>query len=286
MVTHTVRSPVCADDRWYPSDPSELRQWIGEFLTNVPDQPIDGDLIGLIAPHAGYAFSGQTAAYAYKQLQGRSFRRVIVLGPSHYGDYGTVAINQSGSYRTPLGEIPIDADAVMELSRRVGVHFVARDQEHSLEMQLPFLQYQLGSFKLLPIMMSHPFYIVGARALAECERLAEALAQLMDEQTLLVASSDLSHLHDYDAVTYFDQVLANLIEEYDIHGLVRYMSSEGEFRACGDTAIIALLLTAQRRGANRVRVLYHTTSGDVTGVRAPGQYTVGYMAAAVYRSNE
>ncbi len=284
MPRPSVRPSLFADDSWYPRDPASLRQRIDLFLANVPSEPMGGELMGLISPHAGYAFSGQTAAYSYKQIEGRTFRRVIALGPSHREDLGAQAVNRSDFFETPLGRIELDADAVKELGSRVGVNFVSRDYEHSLEVQLPFLQRELGSFKLVPIMMSHPFYVFGIRALGACQNLSAALAPLMDEQTLLVASSDLSHLLNYDAVVHFDQLTENLLVDYDIAGLADHMVNEGECRACGDVAIMTLLLTARARGANQVRVLYRTNSGDVTGIRTPGQYTVGYMAAAVYRS--
>ncbi len=283
MSTANVRPAVCADDRWYPSDPDELRQLLAQLLAKVTTPPVAGELMGLIAPHAGYAFAGPTSAYSYAQLAGRSFERVIAIGPSHFQDFGPEAVTHSDYYQTPLGQIALDADAVNQLGRRIGIHFIPREHEHSLEMQLPFLQHQLGTFKLVPIMMSHPFYIYGLPAYNDCEALSAALKPMLDDKTLLVASSDLSHLHSYDAVTYFDQGTENLIEEYNIGGLVDYMVNEGECRACGDVAIITLLLAARLRGANKVRVLYRTNSGEVTGMKEEGQYTVGYMAAAVYR---
>jgi AmmeMemoRadiSam system protein B len=263
----------------------DLSDLLDEMLAKATAPRLEGELIGLIAPHAGYAFSGQTAAYSYKQLEGRDLRRVVLIGPSHFADLGPQAINPSSFYETPLGLIELDADAVHQLGDRVGINFVNTDREHSLEMQLPFLQRELGVFKLLPIMMSQPFYIFGIRARNACEDLSAALSQIVDDKTLLVASSDLSHLHDYDSVAYFDQGFENLITDYNIGGLIDYMINEGECRACGDMGIITLLMTAKGRGANRVAVLRRTNSGDVTGVRTSGQYTVGYMAAAVYRSN-
>lgn len=283
MSSPVIRSPVCADDRWYPSDAAHLREWLDRFLANVPTPTRGGELVALLAPHAGYMFSGQTAAYSYKQLEGKAFRRAVVIGPSHFADLGTQAANQCDSYATPLGEIPVLTDALQQLNRRVGINFVVRDREHSLEMQLPFLQRQLGEFSLLPIMMSHPFYIFGLPVRNECEALSRALADLLDDETILVASSDLSHLHSYDAVTYFDQGFENLISEYNIGGLIDYMINEGEPRACGDMAIITTMMIAQLRGAKRVEVLYRANSGEVTGIKEPGQYTVGYMAAAIYR---
>ncbi len=286
MREHNVRPSVCADDRWYPRDAAHLRQWLDQFLANVPAHALDGELIALISPHAGYAFSGQTAAHAYKRFDGKSYRRVIVIGPSHFADYGAQAVNASHFYETPLGRIEVDEEAVAELDRRIGLNFVRYDREHSLEMQLPFLQRMLGAFKLVPIMMSYPFYIVGIRARNACENLSAALAPMLDEQTILIASSDLSHLHDYESVQYFDRQLEMYVQAYDIPGLIDFMSNEDhEARACGDTAIVTAMMAAKARGANRVAILHRTNSGDVTGMRAPGQYTVGYMAAAIYRED-
>jgi AmmeMemoRadiSam system protein B len=255
-----------------------------EFFERVPSPQGAGELLALIAPHAGYRYSGQTAAHAYEQVAGRAYRRAVVIGPSHFEDFGAQAVNRDDYLQTPLGEVPVDAALVAALGERVALNRVAYDREHSLELQLPFLQRQLRNFTLVPVMMSHPFYHFGLRVRNECETLSHALAPLLDDDTLLIASSDLSHLHSYDAVTYFDQNLQNLIEEYNVGALIDFMINEGEPRACGDMAIITMLMTAQLRGADSVRVLFRTNSGDVTGLKEPGQYTVGYMAAGVFKS--
>lgn len=279
-----MRPAVCADGRWMPRTSAELSALLDELLGHASAPAIEGELMGLIAPHAGYAFSGQTAAFSYNQLGGRDADRVVLIGPSHYADYGPQSINPCRFYETPLGQTEVDADAVSKLSDRVGINFVPDDHEHSLEMQLPFLQKMLKTFKLVPIMMSHPFYVMGIRARNSCEELSAALTQIADDKTLFVASSDLSHLHDYDSVTYFDQGFENLITEYNIGGLIDYMINEGECRACGDVGIVTIMMAARARGANKITVLHRTNSGDVTGTRTPGQYTVGYMAAAIYRA--
>ncbi|MBI4671282.1 MAG: AmmeMemoRadiSam system protein B [Chloroflexi bacterium] len=282
-----IRHPVCADDRWYPRDAAQLRFLLDEFFANVAQQPSSaGTLVALIAPHAGYRFSGQTAAYAYQHLAGAEYQRVVVLGPSHFQDFGAQAINRAELYETPLGEVAVDTRLARELSAQVPVSLIAHEHEHSLEVQVPFLQRQLKKFSLLPVMMSHPFYHFGVRVRNECEALSHALAPLLQDDTLLVASSDLSHLYNYDAVTYFDQGFENLIVEYNIGALIDYMVNEGEPRACGDMAIVTTLMTAQLHGANTVRVFYRTNSGEVTGITEPGQYTVGYMAAGIYRVGE
>lgn len=277
------RAYICADDRWYPSDAAQLRFLLDSFFANVPDAPVPGELMGLVAPHAGYQYSGQTAAYSYNLVSRGDYERVVVLGPSHFQDFGAQAMTRADLYATPLGDVPVDNALVEKLNALVPINFVPLDREHSLEMQLPFLQKQLGKFTLLPLMMSHPFYHFGLRVRNECETLSHALAPLMGKDALLVASSDLSHLHSYDAVTYFDQGFENLMLEFNVGALIDYMINEGEPRACGDMAIVTTLMTAQLRGANTIRVLYRTNSGDVTGDTQEGNYTVGYMAAGIYR---
>lgn len=279
----SIRHPVCADDRWYPRDAAQLRFLLDKLFANVSGQTDAGELVALIAPHAGYQFSGQTAAYAYAHIAGRAYERVVVIGPSHFQDMGAQAVNRADFFETPLGDVPVDAALLGDLSAQVPVNLVTQEHEHSLEVQVPFLQHQLKKFSLLPVMMSHPFYHYGVRVRNECDTLSRALAPLLTQDTLLVASSDLSHLHSYDAVTYFDQGFENLIVEYNVGALIDYMVNEGEPRACGDMAIVTTLMTAQLCGANTIRVFYRTNSGEVTGIKEPGQYTVGYMAAGIYK---
>ncbi len=280
---HLVRaSPIAG--AWYPGTPRELEETVDVLLAHAEYLPTDDRLVGLIAPHAGFPYSGQTAAYAYRQLTGRQFDLVVLLGPSHYQDYGFIAISAKKYYATPLGAVELDQDWIQQLANRVALTRVEHDTEHSLEIQLPFLQRVLGQFKLVPIMMSLPLYLIGPDAFAPCQQLADVLADLAKgKRVLLVASSDLSHLQDYEAVREFDARTAELVEALDVPGLVKYMSEGQECRACGDTPILTLLLTAQALGASRAQVLYRTNSADVTGRRAHGQYTVGYMAVGVYR---
>ena len=279
----TIRHPVCADDRWYPRDAAQLRFLLDDFFANVSKPSDAGELVALIAPHAGYQFSGQTAAHAYARIAHAQYQRVVLLGPSHFEDFGAQAVNRAEFFETPLGDVPVDAKLLHELRAQVPVQLVAQEREHSLEVQVPFLQRQLKNFSLLPVMMSHPFYIFGEAVRGECETLANALAPLTNDDTLLVASSDLSHLNNYEAVTHYDRNLQNIIVEYDVNALIEFMCNGGQPRACGDMAIVTTMLLAQLRGANTIRVFYRTNSGDVTGIKTPGQYTVGYMAAGIYK---
>lgn len=276
-------SPIAGT--WYPGSPRELAQTVDDYLAHAKYFSTTDELIALISPHAGYPYSGQTAAFAYRQLEHRQFDTVVLLGPSHHDDFGAYAISAKKYYGTPLGAVELDQPFIDALSQKIHLTRVERDREHSLEIQLPFLQRMLGNFKLVPIMMSLPFYLVGNKAMRPSEQLAVALAELArDRRILFVASSDLSHLPDYQAVKHFDARTEELVASFNVSELVRYMWEEGECRACGDAPIITTLLAAKALGANRARVLHRTNSGDVTGERQHSQYVVGYMAVGVYKS--
>lgn len=289
MTTATIdprtirKSPIAG--RWYPGAPDELQATVDEYLARAEYAATNDELCALIAPHAGYPYSGPTAAFAYRQLEGCSFETVVLLGPSHYDDFGAVAVSKKKFYATPLGALELDQACITKLSRQIVLTPVEQDREHSLEIQLPFLQRMLPPFKLVPLMLSFPFYIIGQRAMETCAQLAHALAEIAREQrVLLVASSDLSHLPDYRAVQKFDARTEELLAAFDIPGLANYAWQSGECRACGDAPIITTLLAAKELGADRVRVFQRTTSADVTGEREHADYVVGYLAAGAYKS--
>jgi len=278
----SVRHSVIAGS-WYPGTEAGLTRTIDDYLARVAAQPpLPGRLIGLICPHAGYAYSGPTAAYAYHQLQGRTVDTVVLMGPSHRAWVGDYAVSIEDAYETPLGLVPLDLDFIAALANRVSLTRVRRDAEHSLEIQLPFLQRQLADFRLVPIMMS-------ADDPAIARELAGALVETIREQperlgrTLLVASSDLHHIENYDQVVGRDQRVVDAVAAYDLEALTAALMDRHS-TVCGRMPILTAFYAGQALGADQARVLHHTTSGDVTGDRQPGQYTVGYMAAALYES--
>ena len=277
-----IRQSVIAGD-WYPGQPDALRRTLEGYLTDAKKVELEGELRALISPHAGYAYSGPTAAYAYKQLEdGPTFETVAILSPLHQAYLGRFAVTKAGYYETPLGLVEVDAELVEALDEEVTLNRVGFDGEHSLEIQLPFLQQVLGTFTLLPVMLGEP--LTSDRGLATCRELSAALAKLLrDRKALIVASTDLSHLYDYNDVVRHDRVMIELVERFDIKGLAQALM-EGRCQACGGAPVVTALLTAQALGANRAKVLHYTNSGDVTGNRRPGNYTVGYMAAAVYQA--
>ena len=268
-----VRHSVIAGS-WYPGTEGQLRKTVQGYLDNVERTEPDGELVGLISPHAGYIYSGQVAAYAYKQLEGASYDAVAVISPVHRMFMGRFAATSAAAYGTPLGLVEVDAELVEAVDQEIGLTRVSQDNEHSLEIQLPFLQVVLGEFKLLPIMM-------GDQDLSSCQKLATALAKILKgKSVLLVASTDLSHFHNYDAAVRLDEIILERVGASDPEGLANDLR-RGKCEACGGGPVIAVMLAAQELGANKAKVLKYMNSGDVTGDRSQ---VVGYMAAALYRA--
>jgi AmmeMemoRadiSam system protein B len=269
------------DGTWYPGTKDGLARTVDGYFANVDQALIAGELLGLISPHAGYTYSGQTAAYAYHQLQGRQVDTVVLLGISHRGGVGDYAASAEDAYETPLGLVSLDHVFIDDLADRVFLRRIQGDNEHSLELQLPFLQRQLGEFRLVPIMMR-------ADDLTVAQSLAPALAGSVGKQAaegkrvLLVASSDLHHIEDYDEVVLRDRQVVDAIAAYDLERLGLLFAAR-DCSVCGRVPILTVMHAARALGASAAKILHQTNSGDVSGLRSRGQYTVGYVAAALYR---
>jgi AmmeMemoRadiSam system protein B len=274
-MSRQIRHSILAG-QWYPGTARELKRTIGSFFANVEPAGLDGQVVGLICPHAGYAYSGQTAAYAYSQVRGESFDVVVVISPLHRLPLGRFAVNSATLYETPLGLVRVAQDLVDALDREVGINRVAQDGEHSVEIQLPFLQVALDDINLLPVMVGESSFEAGTR-------LGRALAGMLEgKKALIVASSDMHHIDNYAEVVRRDQVVIEAIDSFDMARIQKALSP-WDCSVCGRIPIYAMLTAAQSLSADQVKILHHTTSGDVTGMRTPGQYTVGYLAAAAYR---
>ncbi len=272
---------------WYPGTPAALRQTVQRLFEQADVPDLHGEIVALLAPHAGYAYSGPIAAQAYRAVHGQTFARVILMGPLHRPIWGArlsaVMTSSEAAYETPLGAVPLDRAFLDALARRVPITAVRGDQEHSLEIQLPFLQEALGQFHLAPLLLAE--MPDDAASLAHCRVLGEAVAETahaMEGRSLVVASSDLSHLDDYRLVVSRDKVLVDLVAAFDLDGLVQALS-KGRCYACGGAAIVAAMAAARGAGATRAQVLRYAASGDITGDKRPGTYTVGYLAAAFVR---
>jgi hypothetical protein len=286
----TAVRPSAIAGTWYPGSAPALRRTVEEYLAAAPPAQLPGPVMALVSPHAGYRYSGPTAAHAYAQLRTTGegppprFDRVVLLGPLHRlirgSPLGFFMAPVEDAFRTPLGDVRADRAFIAALGERVELTMVRHDEEHSLEIQLPFLQVALGDFSLVPIMLGES--IEDAAALPRLETLAAALAELADDRTLLIASTDLSHLENYADVVRIDRRLVDLVDAFDVQG-VREALRTGRANACGGAGLYTVLRASELRGARGARVLAYASSGDVTGDRRPGVYTVGYLSAAVYR---
>ena len=267
---------------WYPRDPDELARLVDRLIENVEGQaPRCLSPIALIAPHAGFAYSGAVAAAAFAGLRGRSFDRVVIVGPSHHFAFRGAAIPGAAStYRTPLGDVPIDRDALDAI--RGAPVFVADDRmfvpEHAIEAELPFLQRVIGGH--VPIV---PVLLGGGATGDDAARLAEAVAPLLTDAALLVVSSDFTHFGPrFDFVPFVDDVPARIraldfgaiaaIEAGDAAAFARYVESTGA-TICGHRAIEAMLRLARARTGGTM--LQYDTSGRIA---KDWEHSVSYAA--------
>jgi AmmeMemoRadiSam system protein B len=260
-----LRYPAVAG-LFYPAEPERLRAMLSDFLDRGRR---DSDKApapkAIIAPHAGFIYSGPVAGTVYARLaplRGR-VTRIVLLGPAHRVAFRGLALPSAEAFLTPLGSVPIDREALAALASlpQVRVLDVAHAQEHSLEVHLPFLQTVLGEFKLVPLAVGE----------ATAEEVAEVLARLWGgPETLIVVSSDLSHYHDYESARRLDAATSQAIEQ------LRYEDLDAD-SACGWIPLSGLLYEARRRGM-RARTLDLRNSGDTAGTR---DRVVGYGAYVI-----
>ena len=272
-------SPIAG--RWYEGDPGDLARMVDQYLNDAQLPDLDGSVMGVIAPHAGHVYSGEVAGYAFAALRGLHPDLVVLAGPMHHPYPQPLITTSHAAYSTPLGIIPVDKttfnelDTIAKSELGFGLTPVAQDPEHSLEIELPFLQRVFQyEWKLLPIMV---------RALDEkvSEGLGKALAAvLQDKNFVLVGSTDLSHFFKQDAALDYDRAMLGEIENFNPAGAFDLDRSRKGF-ACGLGAITSILWAARNLGADKVKILRHDTSANVTGEYSS---VVGYGAAAILKS--
>jgi AmmeMemoRadiSam system protein B len=273
-MTGPVRKSAVAGT-WYPGERAALAAQVEGYLGDVRSDPPSGRLVALICPHAGLMYSGPVAAHAYATLRGRSDLTAVLVGPSHRVAFDGVAVAARGSFETPLGRAPIDeelADRLLSRGGRIVDDRRPHGPEHSLEMQLPFLQHVVPSVRIVPVLM-------GSQTRDEAGMLAEALAFALEgRDALLVASSDLSHYHPAPEANALDALVVEDVRRLDADGLMDRLES---FRghACGGGAMVAVMKAARRRGADRSTILDYGDSGDVA--EGDKSRVVGYLAAAL-----
>ena len=280
--------PAAVAGAFYPADPAQISSMIDDFLSKAALPPVDGTILAAVAPHAGYQYSGPVAAYTYAALKGHKYSRVVVIAPSHYVGFDFTSIYDGDAYTTPLGEVKVDKEfasklaamsSTMQLSDK-GHQATSNAPEHSVEVQLPWLQKILGgNFQIVPIVMGDQSY-EASRALGV------ALSKLIHDGgqeggTLVLASSDMSHYHTYDDAETIDHKTLNALQLWDYFSMSRnfqYRTSDhpqGIWEACGGAPIVAAMIYAERMGASQAEVLRYANSGDVTSDRSR---VVGYSA--------
>ncbi len=268
-----IRQPQVAG-MFYPSDPKELQAQINGFLKEIDTEDYFNHVAGIVSPHAGYIYSGKTAAYAFKTLQDKKYSNVIVISPSHREYFHGVSVYSGDAYKTPLGEVNINKELrkkIISLSDLVFDGIEGHKTEHALEVQLPFLQMVLPEFNLIPL-------VIGDQRKENIYKLADILAKVIDDQTLLVASSDLSHFYSKSQARIIDSRVVQHINEFNFDELQNDLEGK-RCEACGGGGIVALLRSLKMNNFTNSKVVAHSDSGDITG---DDSEVVGYLSAVVY----
>ncbi|PWH12083.1 MAG: AmmeMemoRadiSam system protein B [Anaerolineae bacterium] len=279
MVVAEIRpSPIAGI--WYEANPQRLSRLVDGFMDAAELPPLTGHPLAVIAPHAGHRYSGPVAGYAFAAVRGLTPEVVAVIAPMHHPYPSPLLTTAHRAYGTPLGVLSVHQpllDALDEkLKQRLGFGLkpIANDPEHSLEIELPFLQRALPStFSLLPVM-------VRTQNPETCLILGQALAEtLSGRNALLVGSTDLSHFYNAETAQQLDRTMLAQVEAFSPEGVLE-VAEQGKGEACGLGALAAVLWAAKWLGGKSVKVLRYATSGDVTGDL---QSVVGYGAAVVLR---
>ncbi|MDP3979911.1 MAG: AmmeMemoRadiSam system protein B [Chlamydiota bacterium] len=272
--------PMSVAGSFYPREPEQLRKMILDFNKNVPDPVGESSVLALIVPHAGYIYSGQTAAYVYKRLSPDAFDSIILIGPNHHGSgKGGTSIYVKGAFETPLGNINVDealASRILSGCPGANADLRSHECEHSLEVQLPFLQIVLHEFSIVPIVMSD--YSRQA-----CELLSESIAQaiknIAPKKVLIIASTDLSHYHHAKEAKKMDETAIRWIVKMDESQLLKSAQQEHQCELCGLGPAVVAIRAAKKLGAKTCDKLHYTHSGEVSG---DNDNVVGYVSGIIY----
>jgi AmmeMemoRadiSam system protein B len=274
-------SPIAG--QWYPANPDRLAESVDEYI-NAADLPeIEGEVVGVMTPHAGHRYSGPVAGYAFAAMRGLQPDLAVVISPMHHYSSDPLLTSAHDAYETPLGTMLIDREAAQALETQLQVELgfgltpIKNDQEHSLEIELPFLQRAIRpDILLLPVMVREVSKKVTSG-------LGKALAKVLrDRKVILVASTDLSHFYQQSTAEMLDSEILRWVEAFDPEGVLR-AEEENKGYACGRGALASVMWAAKGLGANHAEVLNYATSGNVTG---DFTQVVGYASAVFTRKKE
>jgi MEMO1 family protein len=274
-----VYRPPAVAGMFYPGNPETLSRDLDTLFQKALPNESKSKVFGLIAPHAGYVYSGFTAAMAYNQIKGRNYNTVIIISPSHREYFPGISIYNGKGYETPLGTIEVDQELkqkLIECGEPIFESIQGHRSEHALEVQLPFLQKILKNFKIVPIVM-------GDQNSKICTHLGESIGKVLEgrEDVLIVASSDLSHFYTSNEAKKLDKVIMDDVNSFDWEKLLIDLSAK-RTEACGGGPIAAMLIAAKKLGADKSEVVHYCDSGDVTGDKSE---VVGYLSALIWKSN-
>jgi hypothetical protein len=263
------RCAVCGT--FYPDNRAELASSIDRLFKDVPPHT-GGTITGIIAPHAGYAYSGATAATAFGRLKGSAYDGVLIVSPSHREYFEGSTVFDGAGYATPLGVVPVDEelrDRLLAASPEIRASRAGHQSEHAVEVQLPFLQRALGGFAFVPM-------VIGHQTPATCFSVGKAIAEAVgDRKILLIASTDLSHYYSADVAHRLDTIVIDDLRTFNERALMDHLE-RGTTEACGGGPAVAVLTALRLLGSSRVEILQYATSGDVTGDYGS---VVGYVGA-------
>jgi AmmeMemoRadiSam system protein B len=259
---------------FYPDDPKQLRSEINVFMED--SKPVNDikNIFGIVSPHAGYVYSGKTAAFVYNLIKGKNYNRVVIISPSHGEYFPGISVFEGDAYETPLGVLEIDKEFSERLvgdSKFIFKGIEGHQKEHALEVQLPFLQSVLDNFKIVPVVM-------GDQGKMFVDKLAARLAEIVDDETLIVASSDMSHFHSKSEADKLDSIVEKRINNFDYENLQNDLDTH-KTEACGGGPIVAMMKAAALKDKKHSRVVHRSDSGDVSG---NNNEVVGYLSAVVY----
>ena len=254
---------------FYSSDKVELKETIKGFIKEAVIE--QKDVVGVIAPHAGYIYSGPIAGYSYKLLENQDFDLAVVLAPSHYYGFDGVSVYNGKAFETPLGDLLIDKEAVsfvVENNNYIKKDNSVFEKEHALEVQLPFLKFIKPEVKILPLLFGRGSYDVARTISATLSELSKI------KKIMVIVSTDLSHYHDYESAVEIDGRLISYLEKIDSAGLMSAISS-GRSEACGYMPLLTILEYFKIKNA-KMNIIKYANSGDTAGDK---NKVVGYLSA-------
>ena len=269
-----IREPMFCGT-WYPEDPKALSNTIDRYINGIKLPHIGSPIKSVIVPHAGYMFSGWVAGYAYRCIKGASYKTVLIIGPSHRVPFRGVSVDMIKAYRTPLGMVELDRSLIDDLLKDGSFKYIpkAHQYEHSIELQIPFLQKVLKDFKIVPIIMGSQDYET-AKWLSEV-----ILKEIVGRgDVLIVSTTDLSHYHPEDIAMRLDKRFIKYVKRLDPESIWKCIRN-GRCEACGYGPVMVALMIAKGLNLKNSQILKYATSSYITKDKSN---VVGYMSSVLY----